>query len=85
VLYARFIRDSVDDIFNQLIETTLAKDRDFVAWRAENLFETVARRAPTESPTPPATVRPSVNARFASWQPAHESEPSHNNLRSWKA
>ncbi len=33
VLYARFIGDSVDYVLNQLIETTLAKDRDFVAWR----------------------------------------------------
>ena len=34
VLYARFIGDSVDYVLNQLIDTTLAKDRDFVAWRA---------------------------------------------------
>jgi hypothetical protein len=35
VLYARFIAYTTDYILNQLIETTLAKDRDFVAWRAE--------------------------------------------------
>ena len=33
-LYARFIGDTADYVLNQLIETTLAKDRDFVAWRA---------------------------------------------------
>ena len=35
VQYARFIGDTADYVLNQLIDTTLAKDRDFVAWRAE--------------------------------------------------
>lgn len=35
VLYARFIGDTADYVANQLIESTLAKDREFVAWRAE--------------------------------------------------
>jgi hypothetical protein len=32
--YALFIGDTVDYVLNQLIATTLAKDRDFVEWRA---------------------------------------------------
>jgi hypothetical protein len=32
-LYARFIDDAVDYVLNQLIKTTLLKDRDFLAWR----------------------------------------------------
>ena len=36
VQYARFIGDTPDYILNQLIETTLAKDREFIAWRAEH-------------------------------------------------
>jgi hypothetical protein len=35
VLYARFIGDTVDYVLNQLIDTTIAKDREFVTWRAE--------------------------------------------------
>ncbi len=35
VLYARFIGDTADYVLNQLIETTIAKDREFVTWRAE--------------------------------------------------
>lgn len=35
LLYARFIGDTPDYVLNQLIETTIGKDRDFVAWRAE--------------------------------------------------
>jgi hypothetical protein len=33
--YARFIGDTPDYVLNQLIDSTLAKDREFVAWRAE--------------------------------------------------
>jgi hypothetical protein len=36
VLYARFISDTPDYVVNQLIETALAKDRDFMAWRTEH-------------------------------------------------
>ena len=36
VLYARFIGDTPDYVLNQLIETTLAKDRDFTEWRTEH-------------------------------------------------
>jgi hypothetical protein len=43
VLYARFIGDSVDYVVNQLIETTLVKDRDFVAWRQDHPDEVVTR------------------------------------------
>ena len=32
--YARFIDDTVDYVLNQLIDCTLLKDRDFLAWRA---------------------------------------------------
>ena len=34
VAYAAFIGESPDYVLNQLIDTTLAKDRDFVTWRA---------------------------------------------------
>ena len=35
VQYARFIGDTADYVLNQLIDTTLLKDRDFITWRAE--------------------------------------------------
>jgi hypothetical protein len=41
VLYARFIGDAVDYVLNQLIETTLVKDRDFLVWRQEHPSEVV--------------------------------------------
>ena len=52
--YARFISDSPDYVLNALIDATLAKDRDFLAWRAEH------------APAPPAssmTGTPVVPAR----------------------
>ena len=45
VLYARFIGDAVDYVLNQLIETMLVKDRDFVAWRQEHPHEVVVPSA----------------------------------------
>jgi hypothetical protein len=43
LLYARFIGDTADYVLNQLIDSTIAKDRDFLAWRAEHPQETVAK------------------------------------------
>ena len=43
VLYARFIGDTADYVLNQLIDTTIARDREFVAWRAEHPAETVTK------------------------------------------
>ena len=43
VLYARFIGDTADYVLNQLIDTTIAKDREFIAWRAEHPLEPVAK------------------------------------------
>ena len=33
--YARFIGDTPDYVLNQLIDTALARDREFVTWRAD--------------------------------------------------
>ena len=46
VLYARFIGDTADYVLNQLIDTTIAKDREFVAWRAEQPTVQPAEAAP---------------------------------------
>ena len=33
--YAEFLGEPTDYVLNQLIDTTLLKDRDFITWRAE--------------------------------------------------
>jgi hypothetical protein len=34
LLYAKFIGDTPDYVVNQLIDATIAKDREFITWRA---------------------------------------------------
>lgn len=52
VLYTRFIGDSPDYVLNALIDVTIAKDGDFLTWRAEQaLAPTPPTRA--EGVTPP--------------------------------
>ena len=58
VLYARFIGDAVDYVLNQLIETTLVRDRDFLAWRQEHPDEVV-----TPAPRRPLQPAPAVPTR----------------------
>ena len=60
VLYARFIGDSPDYVLNQLIDSTIAKDREFVAWRTEHPNEVVAK---PNGHNRSATVRGSVEDR----------------------
>ena len=54
VLYARFIGDTADYVLNQLIESTIAKDKEVVAWRAEH---------PSEAPVLPRRDRSRVAGR----------------------
>ena len=56
VLYARFIGDTADYVLNQLIETTLAKDRDFVAWRAEQPVPTPTAKLGARRPARPSAA-----------------------------
>ena len=59
MLYARFIGDTADYVLNQLIDTTIAKHREFVAWRAEHPTEAAVQsfeRRPTAVPQPSAAA-----------------------------
>ena len=58
VAYAAFIGESPDYVLNQLIDTTLAKDRDFIAWRG-------SRETPsgTSAGQPPAEDAPANRTR----------------------
>lgn len=59
--YARFISDSPDYVLNALIDATLAKDRDFLAWRAEH-ESAPAASSPTNSPVVPPRPRTVASA-----------------------
>jgi hypothetical protein len=55
VLYARFIGDTPDYVVNQLIDTVIAKDREFLAWRAEHPAEPIFKPCgPERSAVPEA-------------------------------
>ena len=57
VLYARFIGDTPDYVLNQLIDTTIAKDREFAAWRAEHPTEAIVQlREPRPTAVPPSAA-----------------------------
>lgn len=61
VQYARFIGDTADYVLNQLIDTTILKDRDFIAWRAEHAADSAPKPAQRDAATltPDRTVDPS--------------------------
>jgi hypothetical protein len=70
--YAQFLGESPEYVLNQVIDTVLAKDRDFVRWRTEHSDSYVPRppalRGAAQRPTGPERVMPagSGSARSAS-------------------
>jgi hypothetical protein len=44
--YAHFLSEPAEYVLNQLVDTVLAKDKEFVAWRAEHTQSFVPRRPP---------------------------------------
>ena len=56
VLYARFIGDTADYVLNQLIDATLGKDREFLAWRALQVGEPAVEGSAGDHPDPPAAA-----------------------------
>jgi hypothetical protein len=60
--YARFIQETPDYVLNQLLETVLAKDREFAMWRVEqnDRPRATSEAAPTKNvePSPDASARP---------------------------
>jgi hypothetical protein len=58
VLYARFIGDTPDYVLNQLVASTLGKDRDFLAWQADHPGEVVASSKPRSQGVAKAAGKP---------------------------
>ena len=46
--YAHFLGESTDYVLNEVVDTVLAKDKEFQAWRAQN---TASFAPPTAQPT----------------------------------
>ena len=69
--YAEFLGEPPDYVLNQLIDTVLAKDKDFATWRAEHpqsyVPQSVARpRTGRKKPGSPAPPQASARAQTGS-------------------
>lgn len=74
--YAAFIGEDIEYVLNEVIDTVLAKDREFVRWRvehAESFVPDAMRRghrrtttAPTSNPSTPATPADGMRAPLVS-------------------
>src|ERR1700758_2891091 len=64
--YAAFLGEDVDYVLNEVIDRLLAKDKDFVAWRAAHPQAYASPSAATRRPAPPPhrshPPRPSATA-----------------------
>ena len=61
--YAAFLSESTEYVLNELVDTVLAKDKDFVRWRVDHPQSyvprpTVQRRRDAPRPEPTPAVRP---------------------------
>ena len=66
--YARFICEPVEYVLNELIDTVLAKDRDFAKWRAEHpesCVPTPAKRPGRQAPSTSSCDRQRAGAPTA--------------------
>ena len=68
--YAQFLGESAEYVINQVIDTVLAKDKDFLTWRGEH--------SQSFAPRPFARVRKSRGSQDASraTPPAPKTSPS---------
>ena len=55
VAYARFIGDTPDYVLNQLIDSTIAKEREFIAWRTEQAASVSPTATPRHAGSPGGT------------------------------
>jgi hypothetical protein len=73
--YAHFLGESTDYVINEVIDTVLAKDKEFLAWRAENCASFVPpppagqpvrrRRARRRAEAPSSVAEPAAESSAA--------------------
>src|SRR5207237_9437292 len=66
--YAKFIGEPTEYVLNQLLDTVLAKDRDFQTWLAEHPGSHVPK--PAATPAPRADTRASARPTAVASAPA---------------
>jgi len=55
--YARFIGESTEYVLNQVIDTVLGKDKDYLQWRTSHAESFVPRGEVTRGPVPGSGTR----------------------------
>ena len=70
--YAHFLSESTDYVLNEVIDTVLAKDKEFLAWRAENSASFVPP-PPAGQPVRRRRARRRAEAQASVAEPAAES------------
>jgi hypothetical protein len=69
--YAHFLGESTDYVLNEVIDTVLAKDKEFLAWRAENRASFVPP-PPAGHPVRERRARRRAEAQASAAEPAGE-------------
>ena len=64
--YAAFISEDAEYVLNELIDTVLAKDKDFVKWRAEHPDSFAPRAAAARVQRPAGARRETATSRVPS-------------------
>jgi hypothetical protein len=70
--YAHFLGESTDYVLNEVIDTVLAKDKEFLAWRVENRASFVPS-PPAGHPVRKRRSRRRAEAQASAAEPAAES------------
>lgn len=63
--YAHFIGESTEYVLNQVIDTVLARDKDFVAWRVDHPDSFVPRQHDRRRPTRRTSMKSAQTALSA--------------------
>ena len=69
--YAEFLGEPPDYVLNQLIDTVLAKDKDFARWRRDHTQSFVPAPKPRSRSRPRPSARRSVTNALASGDATH--------------
>jgi len=64
--YAQFLGEPIEYVLNQLVDTVLAKDKDFVAWRADHRQSCVPRPGCRRHGTRASDTAPHLASRTVS-------------------
>ena len=72
--YAKFIGEHTEYVLNQLVETVLARDKDFQAWRAEHPGSHVPKPGSRMNGPGHSLTQPTANRTPRPWPPERSAQ-----------